>query len=58
VRRGEIDGSEVASFRTWISIAFKREVRDDETKRRQERCQKETPKIHSGKKESQTGEKK
>jgi hypothetical protein len=33
-------------------------VSNGEVKRCQEGCQKETPKIHSGKKEGQTGEKK
>jgi hypothetical protein len=37
--------------------AFPKEVSDVKTQRCKERCQKETPKIYSGKKESQTGEK-
>jgi hypothetical protein len=32
-------------------------VNDGEIQRCQERCKKETPEIHSGKKEGQTGEK-
>jgi hypothetical protein len=42
-----------------LDIHFvQKEVSDGETQRCQERCQKETIKIHSGKKEGQAGKKK